>query len=147
SAYGERSRTTYAYATLADDCPRVYESRVRAENWTGLNGVPAEVVTGFSDNGDGSHSMTAPDETAYKDTYGAGWQKGLIVQSEVTAEGRRQRLAITQWAQDDTAAGYQTNPRVIETNVYDFPEDAPSNHRRTTIDYGPYAQWGGSPTW
>ncbi|MFL6332500.1 MAG: PKD domain-containing protein [Pyrinomonadaceae bacterium] len=142
SAYGERSRTTYSYATAADDCPRVYEERVWAENWAGVNGVPAEVVTGFGDEGDGSHTMTAPDGTVYKDTYGTGWQKGLVTQSEVTAEGRQQRLATTQWTQDDPNVNYQTNPRVVETNVYDFPEEGPSNRRRTTIDYGQYAQWG-----
>ncbi len=33
---------------------------------------------------------------------------------------------------------YELNPRVTENNVY----DAGGNRRRTTIDYGPYAQWG-----
>jgi len=33
---------------------------------------------------------------------------------------------------------YQTNPRVTETNIYDVA----GNRRRTTIDYGPYAQYG-----
>jgi YD repeat-containing protein len=138
----ERSRTAYDYATLADDCPRLTATRVSADNWTGVNGVPAEVMTQFDVEGDGSHTMTAPDGTVYKDSYGTGWKRGLVTQSEVTAEGGQQRLATAEWVQDDTAATYQTNPRVTETNVYDFPEDAPSNHRRTTIDYGTYAQWG-----
>ncbi len=138
----ERSRTTYDYATLADDCPRVVSVRVSADNWTGMNGVPAEVVTQFADPGDGSHVMTAPDGTVYKDFYGTGWQSGLVTQSEVWSEGARQKLITTQWAQDNQAAVYQTNPRVIETNVYDFPADAPGNRRRTTIDYGPYVQYG-----
>src|ERR671926_487151 len=54
---------------------------------------------------------------------------------------RRSRTT-AQWAQDDQSVVYQTNPRVIETNVYDFPTDAPSNRRRITIDYGPYVQYG-----
>ncbi len=33
---------------------------------------------------------------------------------------------------------YELNPRITETNVYDVG----GNRRRTTIDYGPYAQWG-----
>jgi YD repeat-containing protein len=138
----ERSRTTYDYATLADDCPRVVNVRVSADNWTGVNGVPAEVDTQFADPGDGSHTMTAPDGTVYKDFYGAGWQRGLVTQSEVWSDEEQQKLVTTHWAQDDQTAVYQTNPRVTETNVFDFPKDAPSNRRRTTIDYGIYAAFG-----
>src|SRR6185369_3617751 len=36
------------------------------------------------------------------------------------------------------SAGYEVNPRVTETNVY----DASGNRRRTAIDYGPYAAYG-----
>jgi YD repeat-containing protein len=138
----ERSRATYTYATLADDCPRVIDMRVWADNWTGINGVPSEVVTQLTDNGDGSRAMTAPDGTVYKESYGTGWQKGLVIQEEVESGGAEQRLAVTTWDQDNTSVNYQTNPRVKETNVYDFPADAPSNRRRTTVDYGPYAQYG-----
>lgn len=138
----ERSHTSYDYATLADDCPRIIGTRVAAENWTGANGVPSEVVTLLGDPGDGSHTMTAPDGTVYKDIYGAGWKRGLVTESEVRSGGALQRRTVTEWEQDDTAAAYQTNPRVIETNVYDFPADAPGNRRRTTTDYGPYAQYG-----
>lgn len=138
----ERARTTYDYATLADDCPRVTAARVWADNWTGLNGVPSEVVTQFGDPGDGSHEMTAPDGTVYKEVYGAGWKKGLTVRSEVRSGGALQKQTTTEWTQDDTNVNYQTNPRVTETNVYDFPAEGPGNRRRTTIDYGAYAQWG-----
>ncbi|MBA3242041.1 MAG: PD40 domain-containing protein, partial [Acidobacteria bacterium] len=138
----ERSRVTYVYASTADDGPRVMESRVRADNWTGINDVPSEVVTLLDDQGDGSHKMTAPDGTIYKESYGTGWQKGLVTQSEVRSGGVLQKLTTRQWTQDDTTVGYQTNPRVTETNVYDFPEGAPSNRRRTTVDYGQYAQYG-----
>jgi YD repeat-containing protein len=140
----ERSHTTYDYATLADDCPRIIDTRVWADNWTGTGGVPSEVVTQLSDPGDGSHELIAPDGTVYKEVYGTGWQKGLATQSEVRSGGVLQKQTTTQWIQDDmtVGVGYQTNPRVIETNIYDFPVNAPSNRRRTTIDYGQYAQYG-----
>jgi YD repeat-containing protein len=140
----ERSHTIYDYATLADDCPRVIDTRVWADNWTGINGVPSEVVTQLSDPGDGSHEMIAPDGTVYKEVYGTGWQKGLATGSEVRSGAVLQKQTTTQWVQDDmtVGVGYQTNPRVIETNIYDFPVNAPSNRRRTTIDYGQYAQYG-----
>lgn len=134
----ERAHTTYLYASMADDCPRVMESRVWAENWTGTGGVPAEVVTQLSDPGDGSHVMTAPDGTIYKEFYGTGWQRGLATQSEVWSDGARQKWTTTEWTQDNTAVGYQTNPRVVETNIY----DSNANRRRTTVDYGTTAQYG-----
>jgi YD repeat-containing protein len=138
----ERSRTTYDYATLADDCPRLIAARIWADNWTGLNGVPAEVVTQFNDPGDGSREITAPDGTDYKEFYGSGWQKGLVIRSEVRSGGALQKQTFTTWDQDNTTVNYQTNPRVTETNAYDFPTNAPSNHRRTTIAYDSYAQYG-----
>src|SRR5947209_4026430 len=108
----ERSRMSYDYATLADDCPRVIATRIWADNWTGINGVPAEVVTQFADNGNGSHTMTAPNSTVYRESYGTGWQKGLISQSEVRLGGALQKQTATQWTQDNTMVNYQTNPRV-----------------------------------
>jgi YD repeat-containing protein len=138
----ERSRVTYDYAMLADDCPRVITTRVWADNWTGINGVPSEVETQLSDPGNGSHEMTLPDSTVYKEIYGTGWQKGLTTQSEVRSGGALQKQTVTQLTQDDTTVNYQTNPRVTETNIYDFPVNGTSNRRRTTIDYGAYAQYG-----
>ena len=139
----ERSRTTYDYATLPDDCPRLIDAQVTADSWTGVNGVPAAVVTQFTDLGNGSHEMTAPDGTTTdKEVYGTGWQKGLVIEEDVLSGSALQRQALTTWDQDNTSAGYQTNPRVKETNIYDFPPDAPSNRRRTTIDYGAYVQYG-----
>jgi YD repeat-containing protein len=139
----ERARTIYDYATLPDDCPRLIDSQVSADSWTGVNGVPAEVVTQFTDLGNGSHEMTAPDGTTTdKEVYGTGWQKGLVTEEDVSSGGALQRQALTTWDQDNTSAGYQTNPRVKETNIYDFPPGQPSNRRRTTIDYGAYVQYG-----
>jgi YD repeat-containing protein len=82
--------------------------------------------------------MTTPDGTLYKEYYGTGWQKGLTTLSEVWAGGLRQKWSTTAWTQDNTSAGYEVNPRVTETNVY----DAGGNRRRTTIDYGSYAPFG-----
>jgi YD repeat-containing protein len=139
----ERSRTTYDYATLPDDCPRLIDAQVSADSWTGVNGVPAVVVTQFTDLGNGSHEMTAPDGTTTdKEVYGTGWQRGLVVEEDASSGGVLQRQALTTWDQDNIGVPYQTNPRVKERNIYDFPADEPSNRRRTTVDYGPYVQYG-----
>jgi YD repeat-containing protein len=45
-----RSYAGYDYATSADGSPRLTGQRVWAENWTGINGVPNEVVTQFADS-------------------------------------------------------------------------------------------------
>ena len=49
----QRAYTAYDYQTTAGDCPRLSGTRVWAENWTGINGLPAEVVTQYSEAGDG----------------------------------------------------------------------------------------------
>ncbi len=128
----QRSYTAYDYQSMADDCPRLSGTRVSAENWTGINGVPSEVVTTYGDPGDGSHTVTAPDGTLHKEFYGSGWQRGLIIQTEVWSTGVKQKWTTNTWRQGNESPGitYQTSPRVTETNVYDA-----SNHRRTTIDY------------
>jgi YD repeat-containing protein len=144
NGYVQRSYLAYNYDAPAADCPRITASRVWAENWTGINGVPAEVVTSFSDNGDGSHQMIAPDGTIYKELYAGSsqpaWMHGLVTQSEVLSDSTQQKVTTTAWSQDNTSVNYQINPRVIETNIY----DANRNRRRTTIDYSPaaYAQYG-----
>jgi YD repeat-containing protein len=140
----QRSYMAYNYDAPAADCPRITASRVWAENWTGVNGVPVEVVTSFSDNGDGSHQMIAPDGTIYKELYAGSsqpaWMHGLVTQSVVLSDSTQQKVTTTAWTQDNTSVNYQTNPRVIESNIY----DANGNRRRTTIDYSPsaYAQYG-----
>ena len=127
----QRSYMGYDYAPSADGSPRLTGQRVWAENWTGVNGVPNEVVTQFSDPGDGSHVMTTPDGTIYKEFYGGGWQRGLTVRSEVWSGGSQQKVSTTAWTQDNQNVNYQTNPRVTETNVY----DSAGNRSRTTIGY------------
>ena len=132
-----RRYTTYVTPASSTDCPRLTERRDWAENWNGLNGVPAEVVTYFAHDADGACRMTAPDSTIYKEYYGSSWQSGLTTQSEVWSAGAKQKWTTIAWTQDNTGVSYLTNPRVTETNVY----DAQYNRRRVTIDYGPYAQW------
>src|SRR5688572_26438763 len=137
----ERNAATFTYETPAGDAPRLVDSRVSANNWTGINGVPAQVIKTYSVAGDGACVMTAPDGTIYKEYYGTGWQRGLTTLSEVWSGGTRRKWTTTTWTQDNTSVGYEMNPRVIETNVHDG-----TNTRRKVIDYGPYAQWG-LPYW
>jgi YD repeat-containing protein len=134
----ERNATSFGYQTLADGVPRMNSSSVSAQNWTGVNGMPAQITTTYEVAGDGACMLTAPDGTIYKEYYGTGWQKGLTTLSEIWSGGLKQKWTTTTWTQDNTAVSYETNPRVTETNIY----DASGNRRRTVIDYGQYAQWG-----
>ncbi len=126
----QRASTSFDYDGATSESPRLTASRVSAHNWTGINGVPAEVITQYSVAGSAC-VMTAPDGTVYKEFYGTGWQKGLTTASEVWSGGVRQKWTTTTWTQDDTSVNYQLNPRVTESNVY----DAAGNRRRTTVDY------------
>ena len=134
----ERHSTSFTYETPAGDVPRLLDSRLSARNWTGVNGVPSQVITTYSVAGDGACVLTAPDGTVYKEYYGSGWQKGLTTLSEVWSGGVKQKWTTTAWTQDNPAVLNELNPRVVETNVY----DGSGNRRRTVIDYGSYAQWG-----
>lgn len=129
----QRSQTTFTYETPTSDVPRLSDSRLTASNWTGINGVPAQVIMQYSVAGDGACVLTTPDGTVYKDYYGTGWQKGLSTLREVWVGGVRQKWTTTSWTQDNTAVSYQINPRTTEMNVY----DSSGNRRRTTIDYYP----------
>jgi YD repeat-containing protein len=133
----QRNETTFTYESPTNDVPRLSDSRVSARNWTGINGVPSQVITTYSVAGDGACVMTAADGTIYKEYYGTGWQRGLTTLSEVWSGGVRQKWTTTSWIQDNTSVGYEVNPRVTETNVQDG-----TSQRRTVIDYGGYAQWG-----
>jgi YD repeat-containing protein len=126
----ERAYTAYDYDTTVDDCPRLIDTHVWAQNWTGINGVPMEVATLYGDPGDGSHTVTTSDGTLYKEFYGTGWQRGLTTQTEVWSAGVKQKWTSNTWTQDNTGVNYQTNPRVTETNI-----DDGSNHRRVTTTY------------
>ncbi|HEU4837636.1 MAG TPA: hypothetical protein VFS90_24615, partial [Pyrinomonadaceae bacterium] len=134
----ERNATSFTYETPGSDVPRLISSSVSAQNWTGLNGVPSQVTTQFGVAADGACVLTAPDGTVYKEYYGTGWQRGLTTLSEIWSAGVRQKWTTTAWTQDNTSVGYEVNPRVTETNVY----DTGGNRRRTVIDYGVYAAYG-----
>jgi len=127
----QRSYMGYDYALSADGSPRLTGQRVWAENWTGGNGIPNEVATYFGDPSDGSHVMTTPDGTIYKEFYGGGWQRGLAVRSEIWSGSSQQEVSTNSWTQDNQSVNYQTNPRVTETNVY----DSAGNRSRTTVGY------------
>jgi YD repeat-containing protein len=142
----QRSYTAYDYEGISD-CPRIYQTRVSAENWTGTEAVPAsEVITHFADPGDGSRQMIAPDGTTYKEFYGSFWQHGLVTRTEIWGKKdpdhslELQKWTTSAYTQDNTTVNYRTNPRVTEMNVY----DAAGNRRRTTINYDHlnYAQYG-----
>ncbi len=132
----QRSYQVNQYETPADNCPRLTHTRVSADNWTGINGVPSEVVTQY-DDASGVRVVTAPDGTIYRQFYGTGWQRGLVIQSEVWSGGVRKKWTTMAWEQD-TADPYEVNPRLKEQNVYDVE----GNRRRVVIDYGPYAPYG-----
>jgi YD repeat-containing protein len=132
----ERSHTAYDYDAAASDCPRLTQMRAWAENWSGVWGLPAEALTSFSLPGDGSHQMIAPDNTVYKDFYGSGWQRGLVTRAEVWTGPTRARLTLDSYTQDNPAVGYQLNPRVYESDIY----DEAGNHRRMSMEYTPYGR-------
>jgi YD repeat-containing protein len=127
----ERSHTAFDYGAT-DDSLRLAQTRVAADNWTGINGVPAEVTTTYGTDGGSACWLTAPDGTIFKEFYGTGWKKGLTTQSEVWSGSVKQKWTTTAWMHDGaTDASYPTNPRVTETNIY----DASLNRRRTAIGY------------
>jgi hypothetical protein len=97
--------------------------------------VPQELATNYGAFGDGSHTVTTPDLTLYKEFYGTGWKRGLTTQTEVwSAAGVKQKWTSNTWTQDNTGVSYQPNPRVTETNVF----DAGGNRRRTTVSYASF---------
>lgn len=117
------------------ECPRFTEQRDWAANWNNGN----EAVTTYSVSGSSWTQLTAPDGTIYKEFFAtSGWQAGLTTSTEIWSGGVKKKWTTTAWTQDDTGLSYRKNPRVIEMNVY----DAEGNRRRTTIEYGQYAQYG-----
>jgi YD repeat-containing protein len=126
--------TVYNYGAN-DDPTRLTDIRVSAENWTGVNNVPSQVITQFSVGSDGAQQMSAPDGTTYKEFYGGTgsspvWQHGLVIATQVITGSTVQKTTSNLWTQDDADANYQTNPRVYQTDVSDG-----TNHRKTTIGY------------
>jgi YD repeat-containing protein len=121
----------------SDDTTRLSNIHLSAENWTGINGVPvpAEVITQYGLEG-GKHTLSVvgdPNATVYKESYGTAWKRGLTMQSEVWAGGAQQKVTTTSWTQDspDPNFPFQTNPRVIQTDIL----DSVPHHKLTTIGY------------
>ena len=136
----QRQSTTFSYSTSSGDIPRLTSTGVQVHNWTGINGVPATVTTGFHIEGN-AHVLTAPDGTVYKEFFGTGWQKGLVTTSETLVAGDKKKWTTTSYTQDDTLVVYKTNPRVSETNIH----DPSGNRRRTTINYTTLTLPSGAP--
>ncbi|HEX8353010.1 MAG TPA: Ig-like domain-containing protein, partial [Pyrinomonadaceae bacterium] len=84
--------------------------------------------------------VVAPDGTVYREyARAAGWGKGLAWLSEFKSGGKLKKRTSTTWTQDDENLPYMQNPRVKETNVYDFnASEAVRGRRRTTLDYGAF---------
>ena len=125
--------TTFTYETPAGDAPRLTDSRVSARNWTGVNGLPAEVIATYNAATDRSWAqLTAPDGTIYKELFAtSGWQTGLTTGTEIWSAGVKQKWTTTAWTQDDTAVSHQKNPRAYDVNIY----DEAGNRRRTETIY------------
>lgn len=118
-------------ATLYTDCPHFTERWDWAENWNGGNEVPT--FFSFDTAGRSWGQATAPDQTTYKELfYTSGYQRGLVLESQVIAGGQTKKRTTLDWTQDDIGLSYRKNPRVIETNVYD---DEVGNRRRTMVTY------------
>jgi YD repeat-containing protein len=139
----ERSHMAFDYGA-SDDSTRLTATRVAADNWTGINGVPSEVTTTFGYDGGSACWTVAPDGTVYKEFYGAGWQKRLPQTTEIwSANGTKQKWTTTSWTHDGaTNASYPTNPRMTETNIY----DSNGNHRRTKVGDWASISLPGGPT-
>ncbi|HEY6806783.1 MAG TPA: DUF4214 domain-containing protein [Pyrinomonadaceae bacterium] len=130
-----RFQKWFSYASPGADVARLSTSNLNVYNWTGINGVPANVTTTYGVDGD-DYVMTAPDGTYVKESYGTGWKKGLITASEIWSGGVKQKWTTTNWTQDDETKNYQLNPRITETNIYDKDR----RRKRTSIEY--WSQFG-----
>jgi YD repeat-containing protein len=84
--------------------------------------------------------VVAPDGTVYREyARTAGWGRGLAWLSEFVSGGKLKKRTSTTWTQDDENLPYTQNPRVKETNVYDFNAgETVRGRRRTTLDYGAF---------
>ena len=120
--------------TPVGDCPRFNERQDRAESWNGGLAVKTNYVIATDANNTGE--VKTPDGTVHRETFGTGWQKGLVIETKTFSSDNlttpKRRVVVT-WRQDNESAGinFWTNPRVVETNTYD---DA-GGRRRTTISH------------
>jgi YD repeat-containing protein len=134
----QRSSLVYDYTSdTGDPTPRLLDTKVTAENWTGINGVPSQVTTGFPVDTDGGHRLTLPDGTVHKEFYGTDWKSRLVVGTKDYASVANansnswQKQTTTTWEHDGlSSAKYPNNPRVTQTYI-----DDGANHKLTTIGY------------
>jgi YD repeat-containing protein len=145
------------------DCPRFIERRDWAENWNeNASGVEQEAITLYSAPVTADWTMpdstlksgtrvevTTPDGTVNKiyfvGTAGASsaWRRGLPALLETYSGGAWQRKVMTTWTQDDESILFPSNPRVIETNVY----DPAGNRARVQMTYQQHTFGNGTSCW
>jgi YD repeat-containing protein len=135
--YVQRSSTYYGVrgdGGAETDCPRVTNTSETAENWIG----GAQAITWYSDGGDESAGVwgeaSMPDQTRYRETYGAAWKRGLVVKAESfagAAASTLRKTVTTGWTQDNENLGYELNPRPTQTEI----ADSDGNHRLTAVEY------------
>lgn len=127
--------TAYDFTAETSDCPRIQARKEWAIDWNNN----AEAVVNFAYAPDRSWgTTTSPDGTLYKEIFATtGWQRGLTTGTEIWNGGVKQKYTTTDWAQYQDALGYPHNPRVVGSHIY----DEKGNHRRTTVDYYPEADF------
>ena len=116
------------------DSPRVQARSDWAEHWNG--GAEANAFFGY-DPGGAWGQATAPDGTRYVEEFGTDWRKGLTVGTKIYEPGDQAtpvKTTSSTWKQDDENLQYESNPRIIATNI----DDKNGNHRHTEIDYTSY---------
>jgi YD repeat-containing protein len=92
--------------------------------------------------------VTQPDGTYHKIYFAGtagtagGWKRGLAALVDTYGKTNpgdttavKQRQSVTTFTQDDENVSYPLNPRVTETNIYDFNGEQVQNHARTAISY------------
>lgn len=140
--YTERASTAYGLrddGVAEGDCPRVMSVSAAAEEWNG----GAAAVTTYAYGGDdaagrwGEATMPPVEPytsgARYRETYGAGWERGLVTKAEEFAPGASAatKTTTTEWAQNDETLSYVLNPRAANVVV----EDSDSNRRQTVFEY------------
>jgi YD repeat-containing protein len=135
---------SYDFTSSSSDCPRINARHDMAAQWN--NDQPVTTTFG-TDNG--ARTMTTPAygpsgiSLIYKEYYGSSttWQKGLLTQAEWWYGGAKQKYTTTQWTQDNinTGVNYLTNPRLVETNIYDTSV-SPNRQLRTGYGYYSYTR-------
>ncbi|MFN0110025.1 MAG: hypothetical protein ACKVZH_14315 [Blastocatellia bacterium] len=140
----ERSKVRYNLPLTAanfpsqPDCPRFTQRTNTAYEWntTGVNTLFQIAPVSTAVGADICGQVTAPDGTVYKEfAWGAGWQKGLVKETQTISASTLQKKTETIWDQD-VYTTYQNNPRAIESKVIDVANG--NKTRRTVIGYTSY---------